>query len=60
MYLIEPSYRFFLHYDYWPDPMPPVFRVGKHVGSLDVNIKKTERHRKKNGKKWNSRAYTSK
>ena len=30
-----------MHYDYWPDPMPPVIRKGKEIESQDVLIKKT-------------------
>ena len=60
VYLIEPSYWFFLHYDYWPDPMPPIFRVGKNIKSFDVNIRKKERRRKKNCKEWSTKAYIGK
>ena len=60
VYLLEPPYKFFLHYDYWPDPMPPVFRMDKNEKSLDVNIRKKERHRRKNCKQWDAKAYISK
>ena len=35
------EHEFFMHYDYWPDPMPPVIRKGKDIESQDVLIKKT-------------------
>ena len=35
------EHEFFMHYDYWTDPMPPVIRKGKDIESQDVLIKKT-------------------
>ena len=34
------EYEFFMHYDFWPDPMPPVIRQGKELASQDVSITK--------------------
>ena len=44
IYLLEPGDEFFLHFDYWPDPMPSVFRIKDNIKSQDVAIKKQETH----------------
>ena len=42
IYLVEPGDEFFLHYDFWPDPMPPVFKHSVDALYLDVSIKKEQ------------------
>ena len=47
IYLLVEDAEFFLHYDYWSDPMPPVIRLGQDISSQDVLIKKKKMVSKK-------------
>ena len=39
---MEPGDEFFLHFDYWPDPMPSVVKLKSNVKSRDISIRKAE------------------
>ena len=42
IYLVEPGDEFFLHYDFWPDPIPSVFKHSVDALYLDISIKKQQ------------------
>ena len=42
IYVLEPGDEFFLHLDFWPEPMQPIFRIEKKTNTQDVAIRKTE------------------
>ena len=48
IYVLEPGDEFFLHLDFWPEPMQPIFRVEKKTNYQDVAIHKTEIHKHEN------------
>ena len=40
VYVLRPEDVFFMHYDFWPNPMPFIFRHDRHTRTQDVLIKK--------------------